>query len=70
MKIVAQTYEEARLEYFKERKAACERKLQWYKDKKPGPLFSEEVLYDKCSEYGQKISFYADAIERFGGKKK
>lgn len=70
MKIVEQSYEEARLEYFKNRKAECERKLQWYMDKKPGPLFSEEVLHDKCSEYGQKINFYADAIERFGGKKK
>lgn len=70
MKIVAQTYEEARLEYFKQRKAECERKLQWYMDKKPGQMFSEEVLHDKRSEYGQKISFYEDAIKAFGGKKK
>ena len=70
MKIFAQSYEEARLAYFKERKEACERKLQWYKDKKPGKLFSEEFLHDKCSEYGQKIGFYDDAIKVFGGKKK
>lgn len=61
------TYEQQRLEYFKQRKAECERKLEWYQNRKTVGHVSDMMRHEKCSEYGKKISFYADAIKAFGG---
>jgi hypothetical protein len=61
------TYEQQRLEYFKQRKAECERKLEWYQNRKTVSVMDETMRLDKCTEYGKKISFYTDAIKAFGG---
>lgn len=61
------TYEQQRLEYFKRRKAECEQKLAWYQSRKAVGTLAEEIRIEKCSDYGKKISFYADAIKAFGG---
>ena len=63
MKIIAQTYKEARLEYFKEQKEKYERKLEVYKKKKPSTMYSALDLHNICSECGWLINFYADAIK-------
>lgn len=67
MKIISLNYEQQRLEYFKQRKAECERKLEWYQNRKTVGSMDECMRHEKCSEYGAKISFYADAIKAFGG---
>lgn len=67
MKIVALNYEQQRLEYFKQRKAECEQKLEWYKNRKTVGHMDEMLRHEKCSEYGAKINFYADAVKAFGG---
>lgn len=61
------SYEQQRLEYFKNRKAECEHKLEWYKNRKAVGVLAEEVRIEKCTEYGKKISFYTDAIKALGG---
>lgn len=61
------TYEQQRLEYFKQRKASCEKKLEWYKNRKTVGSMDEMMRLEKCYEYGKKISFYSDAIKAFGG---
>lgn len=61
------TYEQQRLEYFKQRKETCEKKLAWYRNRKTVGSMDEIMRYEKCSEYGAKISFYDDAIKAFGG---
>lgn len=63
-------YELQRLEYFKQRKAECERKLEWYQNRKTVSVMDETMRLDKCAEYGKKISFYTDAIKVFGGDSK
>lgn len=30
-------------------------------------FYSRITIQEKCSDFGQKIAFYEDAIERFGG---
>ena len=67
--MIVVSYERQRLEYFKQRKAECERKLEWYKNRKTESVMDESLRLDKCSEYGKKFSFYADAIKAFGGDK-
>lgn len=61
------SYEQARLEYFQEQKRACERKLHWWKHQKPYKQYDPITIQEKCSDFGQKIAFYEDAIEQFGG---
>lgn len=61
------SYEQQRLEYFRYRKAECERKLEWYQNRKTVSVMEESVRLEKCSEYDKKISFYADAIKALGG---
>lgn len=61
------TYEQQRLEYFKHRKAECERKLEWYQNRKTISTLDETVRLEKCDEYSKKISYYADAVKAFGG---
>lgn len=67
MAIASLTYEQQRFEYFKQRKAECEQKLEWYKNRKTVGALAEETRLEKCNEYGKKVSFYADAIKAFGG---
>ena len=65
--VTALNYEQQRIEYFRKRKAECERKLEWYKNRKTVRAVDEALRLDKCSEYGKKISFYSDAIKVFCG---
>ena len=68
METVSITYEQQRLEYFKQRKEICEKKLEWYRSRKTVGHVDEMMRHEKCSEYGQKIAFYDDAIKAFGGE--
>ncbi len=64
------TYEQQRFEYFKNRKAECERKLEWYKNRKSVGAVEDQIRFEKCTEYGKKISFYDDAMKVFGDSRK
>ena len=67
MTLEAISYEQARLEYFREQKRKCEQKLHWWKHQKPYKQYDLIAIQGKCFDFGQKIAFYEDAIERFGG---
>ena len=64
------SYEESRLEYFREQKARCERRLDyWVKALRKGKRgYSQIMLHDKCSKYGEMINYYEDGIIAFGGE--
>lgn len=64
------SYEESRLEYFREQKAHCERCLDyWIKAMYKGKLgYDQIMLEDKCHEYAVMINYYEDAIKAFGGE--
>lgn len=64
------SYEESRLEYFRDQKAHCERCLDYWVNalRKGKRGYSHIMLEDKCAEYGSMISFYEDAINAFGGE--
>lgn len=61
------SYEESRLEYFREQKARCERSLDyWVKALRKGKRgYDQIMLEDKCAEYGQMMNYYDDAIKAF-----
>ena len=65
--IIAINYEQRRLEYFKQQKAAAERKLKYWISRKKHRNSSHEWLpiEEKCSECGDLINFYANAIAVF-----
>lgn len=65
--IVSLNYEQRRLEHFKEQKAAAERKLKYWMSCKKHCNSSHEWLpnEEKCSECGDLINFYANAIAVF-----
>lgn len=65
--IVSLNYEQRRLEHFKEQKAAAESKLKYWMSRKKHCSSSHEWLpiEEKCSECGDLISFYANAIAVF-----
>ena len=65
--IIAINYEQRRIEYFKQQKAAAERKLQYWMRRKKHVRNSHEWLPidEKCSECGDLINFYANAIAEF-----
>ena len=65
------TYEESRLEYFRQQKAHAERCLEyWVKVMPKGKMgYTQIDIEDKCSEYGAIINYYEDAINALGGKK-
>lgn len=64
------SYEESRLEYFRDQKAHCERCLDyWVKALRKGKRgYTQFMLEDKCAEYGAMINYYEDAINAFGGE--
>lgn len=64
------TYEESRLEYFRNQKEHCERCLQyWVKAQLKGKQgYSHIMVIQKCHEYAAMVNFYKDAIDAFGGK--
>lgn len=65
--IIAINYEQRRLEHFKEQKAAAESKLKYWMSRKKHCSNSHEWLpfEEKCSECGDLINFYANAIAVF-----
>ena len=64
------TYEESRLEYFRQQRAHAERCLDyWVKAMCNGKAgYSQIEMEDKCSEYGCIINYYNDVINAFGGE--
>ena len=64
------SYEESRLEYFREQKAHAARCLDYWVGalRKGKRGYDQIMLEDKCAEYGKMISFYEDAINAFGGE--
>ena len=64
------SYEESRLEYFRDQKAHCERCLDyWVKALRNGKRgYSQIMLEDKCATYGAMINYYEDAINALGGE--
>ncbi len=66
-RLVEVTYEQSRLEFFREQKRCCERKLHWWKHQKPYKQYDPAMIQENCALYGQQIAFYEDAIEKFGG---
>lgn len=64
------SYEESRLEYFREQKAHAERCLDYWVNalSKGKRGYSQIMLHEKCSEYGEMINYYEDAIKAFGGE--
>lgn len=68
MTLKAYTYEESRLEYFKEQKKHWERCLNYWvnalaKNKYPDVDHPQFYVEDKCAECGAKISYYEDIIQ-------
>lgn len=65
--IIAINYEQRRIEYFKQQKAAAERKLKYWMSRKKHVSNPHEWLpiEEKCSECGDLINFYANAIAVF-----
>lgn len=63
------TYEECRLEYFKEQYAHAERRLRYWVDAmRTGRHGYRQIEYeDKCSECGAIMNYYADVIKMMGG---
>ena len=64
------SYEESRLEYFRDQKAHCERCLDYWVNAlgKGKRGYTQLMLEDKCAEYGAMINYYEDAINAFGGE--
>lgn len=60
-------YAKKRLAYFAGRKASCENKLKWYQNYKTAHTLMEDMRLQKCEEYRNKIAFYTDAVNVFGG---
>lgn len=65
--IIEVSYEQERMDFFLEQKRVCERKLHWWSCQKPYKQYAPATIQENCSRYGQKIAFYEDAIEKFGG---
>ena len=68
MTLKAYTYEESRLEYFKEQKKHWERCLKYWvgvlaTDKYPNMDHPQFYVEDKCAECGAKVSYYEDIIQ-------
>lgn len=61
------SYEESRLEYFREQKAHCERCLNYWVEalRKGKRGYSQIMLEDKCAAYGEMVNYYEDAINAF-----
>ena len=66
------SYEESRLEYFREQKAHCERCLNyWVKAMRRGKCGSSQMkIEDKCGEDGEHINCYEDGVIALGGERK
>ena len=58
-------YCERRLEFFREQKAAMERKLNYWVSQNRTQDWRR--IEDECSNCGDAIAFYNDAIRAFGG---
>ena len=60
------TYEEARYEFFLQKKHEAERKLQWYEKRlKKAHGHWAMHLHDVCSDLGAEINYYDDAMKAF-----
>lgn len=60
------TYEEARYEFFLQKKHDAERKLQWYaKRLKKAHGHWAIHLHSVCSDLGDEINYYNDAMKAF-----
>lgn len=64
------SYEEARLEFFREQYVNAKKKLAfWVKAlNSKRYVFPQSEYEDICSECGAQIGYYADAIKMFGGE--
>ena len=69
IKIVAMNYEQRRLEYFKQQKDRAERSLLHWSKKAAGASYLS-LAYEKAGEAADKVAFYSDCIEAFGGKER
>lgn len=67
MRLIVQTYEQSRLEFFEELKKHHERKLHWWKHQKPykkGLAHCDPMaIHEKCSYHGEAIQYCEDAIK-------
>jgi hypothetical protein len=67
MRLIVQTYEQSRLEFFEELKKHHERKLHWWKHQKPykkGLAHCDPMkINEKCSYHGAAIQYCEDAIK-------
>lgn len=65
--IKAITYEEARRDFFLEKKHEAERKLQYWKKRLSKKMQMRTLHIDqKCADLGWEINFYNDALRALG----
>lgn len=57
------TYEEARLEYFREQKAKAERSMQYWVNRAVKEPCYISGTHDKACDAADRVSFYADVIK-------
>lgn len=62
MTIRAMSYEEARLDYFKQKAANCRKTLRWWQRQKPGKQCSEQTILDMCADLESLISYLDNVI--------
>lgn len=62
-------YEQRRLEFFEQQKARAERSLKHWSKKAAGASYLS-LAYEKACEAADKVAFYSDCIEAFGGKER
>lgn len=68
--LLVQSYEESRLEYFKEQRAAAERRMQYLVNRAvKAPCYLDDV-HDRAAEAGAVYSYYNDVIEMLEEKNK
>lgn len=70
MKIIQQSYEEARLCFFKEQRKIAERKLEyWINAMRTGRHgYSQAEYEDRCCSYGSMCSYYDDVLRMLDGE--
>ena len=70
MKIIQQSYEEARLCFFKEQRKIAERKLEyWINAMRTGRHgYSQAEYEDRCCSYGSMCSYYDDVLRMLDGR--
>lgn len=59
-------YEQRRLEFFKQQKEKAERSMKHWSKKAAGASYLS-LAVQRASEEGEKVAFYRDCINAFGG---